>query len=70
MTPTLLTFCDERGDLRYVILNNVEVIRFANKPNIFVETMTVRYMSGEVINYELRAEAGTAIKNKLNQFGL
>lgn len=70
MTPTLLTFCDERGDLRYVNLNNVEVIKFVNKPNIFIETMTIRYMSGEVLNHELRAETGTAIKKKLNQFGL
>lgn len=70
MTPTLLTFCDERGDLRYVNLNNVEVIKFVNKPNIFIETMTIRYKSGEVLNHELRAETGTAIKKKLNQFGL
>lgn len=70
MTPTLLTFCDERGDLRYVNLNNVEVIKFANKPNIFTETMTVRYMSGEVINHELHANASTLIKKKLSQFGV
>ena len=70
MTPTLLTFCDVRGDLRYVNLNNVEVIKFNNKPNIALETVSIRYHSGEVISCELRPETGAVIKKKLNQFGL
>lgn len=70
MTPTLLTFCDINNALRYVNLNNVEVIKFQNPSNIMTERIIIRYCSGEAISCDVREEAATAIKKKLNQFGL
>ncbi len=70
MTPTLLTFCDINNHLRYVNLNNIEVIKFSTPSNIMMEKMIVRYLSGVTLTYEVREEAVTSIKKKLNQFGL
>ena len=70
MTPTLLTFCDINNHLRYVNLNNIEVIKFSTPSNIMMEKMIVRYLSGEALTYEVREDTATSIKKKLNQFGL
>lgn len=68
MTPSLLAFCDAKGDLRYINLNNVEVIRFDNVPNIMTERLVVRYKSGTVLNYELLTQSTEVLKKKLNTF--
>lgn len=68
MGTQLINFCDINGDLRYVNLNNVEVLKFADSPNIVTEKLHIRYKSGTVIIYELRKHTTETLKKRLNDF--
>lgn len=68
MTPTLITFCDIDNNLRYVNVNNIEVIKFADSRNFGVEKMCIRYRSGVVIECGVSPAVATIIKKKLNSF--
>lgn len=68
MTPTLITFCDIDNNLRYVNVNNIEVIKFADSRNFGVEKMCIRYRSGVVIECGISPAVATIIKKKLNSF--
>lgn len=68
MTPTLITFCDVDNNLRYVNINNIEVIKFADSRNFGVEKMCIRYRSGVVIECGVSPAVATIIKKKLNSF--
>ena len=70
MTPTLISFCDVNNDLRYINLNNVEIIKFTCIPNIMMDKMTVRYKDSEVIHYEIRKSATEILTKKLNTFSV
>ena len=68
MTPTLITFCDIDNNLRYVNVNNIEVIKFADSRNFGIEKMCIRYRSGVVIECGISPAVATIIKKKLNSF--
>ena len=68
MTPTLITFCDVDNNLRYVNINNIEVIKFADSRNFGIEKMCIRYRSGVVIECGVSPAVATIIKKKLNSF--
>lgn len=68
MTPTLITFCDVDNNLRYVNINNIEIIKFADSRNFGVEKMCIRYRSGVVIECGVSPAVATIIKKKLNSF--
>lgn len=68
MTPTLITFCDVDNNLRYVNVNNIEVIKFADSRNFGIEKMCIRYRSGVVIECGISPAVATIIKKKLNSF--
>lgn len=68
MTPTLLAFCDANNDLRYINLNNVEVIRFSSPSNVMTDRITVRYHDGTAITYDIRNTTTELIQKKLNCF--
>ena len=68
MTPTLISFCDIDNNLRYVNVNNIEVIKFADSRNLNIEKMCIRYRSGVVIECGISSAVATAIKKKLNSF--
>lgn len=68
MTPTLISFCDIDNNLRYVNINNIEVIKFADSRNLNTEKMCIRYRSGVVIECGVSPSVATIIKKKLNSF--
>lgn len=68
MTPTLITFCDITDNLRYVNINNIEVIKFTDSRNSTMEKMYIRYRSGVVIECGVSSSTASIIKKKLNSF--
>ena len=68
MTPTLISFCDIDNNLRYVNINNIEVIKFVDSRNFNMEKIYIRYRSGVAIECGISSTVATIIKKKLNSF--
>lgn len=68
MTPTLISFCDIDNNLRYVNINNIEVIKFVDSRNFNMEKIYIRYRSGVIIECGISSTVAEIIKKKLNSF--